>query len=97
MLVSFKPQRIQTSANTTISPAHIIGARLVSTTSADVIVHLHDTTGTTSAATRIATLLATAFGADEIGYPLRIMSGTLVVTPVVAAGGTTATLYAFVR
>jgi hypothetical protein len=97
MLVSFKPQRIQTSANTTVTPAHIVGARLVSTTSADVIVHLHDTAGATSAATRIATLLATSFGADEIGYPLRVISGTCIVTPVVGAGATTATLYLFVR
>jgi hypothetical protein len=70
-----------------------VGARLVSTTSADVIVHLHDTAGTTSASTRIATLLATAFGADEVGYPLRVGSGTLQVTPT----STSATLYAFVR
>jgi hypothetical protein len=97
MLVSFKPQRIQTSANTTITPAHIVGARLVSTTSADVIVHLHDTTGATSASTRIATLLTTNFGADEIGYPLRVISGTCIVSPVVSAGGTTATVYLFVR
>jgi len=97
MLVSFKPQRIQTSVNTTVSPAHIVGARLVSTTSADVIVHLHDTAGTTSASTRIATLLATNFGADEIGYPMRVVSGTLIVTPVVGAGGTTATVYVYVR
>lgn len=97
MLVSFKSHRIQTSANTTVTPAHIVGARLLSTTSADVIVHLHDTTGTTSASTRIGTLMATAFGADEIGYPTRVHSGTLVVTPVVAAGGTTATVYVYVR
>ena len=97
MLVSFKAHRVQTSANTTITPANIIGARLVSTTSADVVVHLHDTAGATSASTRIGTLLATNFGADEIGYPTRVISGTLIATPVVAAGGTTATLYVYVR
>lgn len=96
-IVSFKSQRIQTSANTTVKPAYIVGARLVSTTSADVRVHLHDTDGTTSAATRVAELLATNFGADELGYPIRIISGTCIVTPVVSAGATTATLYLFVR
>ena len=104
-IVSFKSQRIQTSANTTVTPAHIVGGRLVSTTSADVVVHLHDpgisaTTGSvrgTSAATRVTTLLATNFGADQTEFPIRIMGGTCVVSPVVAAGGTTATFYLFVR
>jgi hypothetical protein len=88
-----------------VTPAYIVGARLVSTTSADIIVHLHDpginaTTGavrTTTAATRIDTLLATNFGSDETAFPIRVMGGTCVVTPVVSAGATTATLYLFVR
>lgn len=93
MIVSFNSHRISTSANTTINPAHIIGARLVSTTTATVTVHLHDTTGTTSAATRIGTLETSAKGIDEIGYPLRVKSGTLVVTP----PSTSHTVYIFVR
>jgi hypothetical protein len=104
-IVSFKSQRIQTSANTTVAPAYIVGARLVSTTSADVIVNLHDpgisaTTGqarTTSATSRVASLVATNFGMDELGYPVRIMGGTCIVSPVVPAGTTVATLYLFVR
>ncbi len=92
-IVSFNSQRVSTSALTTITPASIVGARLVSTTSADVIVHLHDTAGATSAATRVGTLMLTAFGVDEIGYPLRITSGTLKVT----ATSTSATAYIFVR
>jgi len=93
MLISFKSHRISTTANTTLTPVRIVGARLVSTTSADVIVHLHDTDGATSATTRIGTLALTAFGIDELGFPLRVMSGTLVVTPTTTSG----TLYAFVR
>ncbi len=96
-IVSFRSQRIQTSANTTVSPAYIVGARLLSTTTASVIVHLHDTTGTTSAATRVATLQTTAKGIDETRFPVRVMSGTCIVSPVVAAGATVATLYVFVR
>lgn len=91
-IVSFNSKRVSTSANTTITPASIVGARLVSTTSADVIVHLHDTAGSTSASTRIGTLMLTAFGVDEIGYPLRVVSGTLVVTPTGSS-----TVYIFVR
>lgn len=93
MLISFKSQRISTTANTTISPAHIIGARMTATTTADTTVHLHDTAGTTSAATRIGTLFTTNPGVDEIGYPLRVGSGTLIVTPT----GANATVYVFVR
>jgi len=104
-IVSYKAQRIQTSANTTVTPAFIVSGRLVSTTSADVIVHLHDpglsaTTGTvraTAATTRVATLLATNFGADVLQVPVRIMGGTCIVSPVVTAGATTATLYLYVR
>lgn len=92
-VVSFKSNRISTTANTTVPHASIVGARLISTTSADVIVHLHDTAGTTSASTRVATLLATNFGSDEMGYPVRIQSGTVIVSPT----GTSATLYLFVR
>lgn len=100
MIVSFKSNKITTTANTTLTPVHVIGARLVSTTSADVIVHLHDpginaTTAavrSTSASTRIATLLATNFGADELGYPVRVMGGTVVVTPT-----GTSTVYLFAR
>ena len=95
MIVSFKSQRISTSANTTIAPVNIIGARLVSTTTADVIVHLHDvvTGGTTSASTRIGTLFATNPGVDEIGYPMRVGGGTLIVTPTGANG----TVYIYMR
>ena len=94
-IVSFKSQRVSTTASTTITPVSIVGARLISTTSADVIVHLHDIVagGATSASTRIVTLLATAFGADEVGYPLRVYGGTLVVTPTT----TNAAAYIFVR
>jgi len=92
-IVSFKSQRISTTANTTINPASIIGARLVSTTTADVIVHLHDTRAATSASTRIATLFATNPGVDELGYPVRVYTGTLIVSPT----GTSSTLYVFVR
>jgi hypothetical protein len=100
-IVSFKSQRIQTSANTAVTPAVIVGARLVSTTSADVMVNLHDpgisaTTGqvrATSVNTRVASLVATNFAMDELGYPVRIMGGTCIVSPVPS----TATLYLFVR
>ena len=95
MIVSFKSQRISTIASTTITPVNIVGARLVSTTTADVIVHLHDvvTGGTTSAATRIGTLFATNPGVDEIGYPMRVGGGTLIVTPTT----TSATVYIYIR
>lgn len=93
MIVSFKSQVCLQATNTTITPAVIVGARLVSTTTADVIVHLHDTAGTTSASTRIGTLFTTNPGVDEIGYPLRVYSDTLVVTP----SGTSGTVYIFVR
>jgi hypothetical protein len=94
MIVSFKSHRVSTTANTTITPVNIVGARLVSTTTADVIVHLHDAgSAATSAATRIGTLFATNPGVDEIGYPMRVGGGTLIVTPT----GTSAQVYIFVR
>lgn len=92
-VVSFKSLRFSTTANSTVTPVSIVGARLFSSTSAAITVHLHDTAGTTSASTRIGTLGLTGKGIDEIGYPLRVYSGTLVVTPTTTSGQ----VYIFVR
>lgn len=99
MLVSFAPQRISTSGNTTIGSdkqkVQIFGARMVSTTSAAILVHIHGIAegGTTSAATRIGSLYTSGKAVDELGYPTRVPGGVVVVTPTT----TNATVYAYIR
>lgn len=100
-IVSFASKKISTTANTTVVPVSIFGARLFSGTSAAVTVHIHDpgisaTTSlvrSTSASTRVGTLSLTGKGIDELGYPTRCYGGTLIVTPTT----TSATVYLYVR
>ena len=86
-IVSYASKRISTTANTTVTPVSIAGARLYASTSAAIVVHLHDTSGTTSASTRVATLSTKAIGAiDQLLLPIRFYSGTCIVTPTSTSG-----------
>lgn len=97
MLVSFKANRITTAGATLISPTHIITARLVANTTADMIVQIHDAAATsgTSASTRVATLFTTNPGVDETGAPIRTISGGCVV--VAPTGVSAGALYVYNR
>lgn len=94
-LVSFKSNRISTNGTTNV-PAVVLAARLVASTITTVQIHDVASGGTTSASTRVATLVATAGDrVDELVQPIRIGSGNAAV--VAATGISVQNLYIYVR